>query len=185
MSGTPLARRLRRVVVWALALGLLVALPVGGQQRISVELWFAALAVWLLTGLAITLVRAAPPHGGRRRSLVPAVSRWIAGLRRSRATDETQLKDHRYIEALVKRAITNERSHSRRLRPRLKTLADYQLYLRHGIDAASDPAGAVALQQQILGDTAWLLDPAVNDRVPSLDELDRFLRRLIPGDDPI
>lgn len=171
-------RRLLRIVVWALALGLLLALPVGGQQRVSVELWFTALAVWLLIGLALALIRAAPPHGGRSAGLLPVLARWLARLRRRSEPDASKLKDHRYIEALIKRATANERSHARRLRPRLQALADYQLFLQHGIDPHTDPAQAVALQEQRFGDTAWLLDPAVTDRAPTLDELDRFLRRL-------
>lgn len=176
-------RRLLRITTWALTLGFLVALPVGGQQRISVELWFTALALWILIGLALALLRAAPPDGGRRPSLLPVVGRWFSGLRRRSEPEITQLKDHRYIEALIKRSIANERSHARRLRPRLQALVDYQLFLRHGIDASADPAQAAAAQQRIFGETAWLLDPAVTDRAPTLDELDRFLRLLTDDED--
>lgn len=176
-------RRLLQTAAWAATLGLLVAVPVGGRQRISVELWFAALALWLLIGLAVALLRAAPPHGGRPASLVPFLSQWFADLRRRSGPDVSQLKDHRYIEALIRRSVGNERSHARRLRPRLQVLVDYQLFLRHGIDAAADPAQAVAAQQRIFGDTAWLLDPTVTNRAPTLEELDRFLRRLNDHDD--
>ncbi len=177
------SRRLRRIVAWALALGLVVALPVGGQQRVSIELWFAALALWLLIGLTAALLRVAPPYGGRSAGLVPALTRWLGALRRRSEPDRSQLKDHRHIEALIKRATANERSHARRLRPRLQALVDYQLFLRHGIDAATDPTRAVAVQRRLFGDTAWLLDPAITDRAPTLDELDRFLRRLNDADD--
>lgn len=171
-------RRLLRITAWALTLGLLLALPVGGQQRVSVELWFAALSLWLLIGLTIALLRAAPPSGGKSASLLPFVARWLARLRHRPDTESSQLKDHRYIEALIRRSVTNERSHARRLRPRLQAITDYHLFLRHGIDSTSDPVQAVAVQNQLFGDTAWLLDPTVTDRAPTLDELDRFLRRL-------
>ena len=117
------ARRLLRIIIWALALGLLVALPVGGQQRISVELWFVALVLWLLIGLAIALLRVAPPYGGRSATLLPGLARRLAGLRRRSEPEVSQLKDHRYIEALIKRSIANERSHARRLRPVPRTSA--------------------------------------------------------------
>lgn len=171
-------RRVLRIVVWALALGLLVALPIGGQQRVSVELWFVALALWLLIGLAGSLIRAAPPRGGRSAGLLPVLAHWFAGLRHRSTPEVSQLKDHRYIEALIKRATGSERSHARRLRPRLQALVDHQLLLEHGIDPKTDPRQALALQEQRFGDTAWLLDPAVIDRAPTLDELDRFMRRL-------
>jgi hypothetical protein len=178
-EGRPLTgRRLLRIAAWALALGLLVALPVGGRQRVSVELWFTALALWLLIGLAVSLIRAAPPRGGRSAGLLPVLARWFARLRRRSAPESPQLKDHLYIEALIRRATVNERSHSRRLRPRLQAIVDYQFLLQYGIDSNTDSTQAIALQQQRFGDTAWLLDPTVTDRAPTLDELDRFLRRL-------
>lgn len=177
-------RRLVVIAAWALGLGLLVALPIGGQQRVSIELWFTALALWLLIGLSVELVRAAPPHGGRTAALLPVLGRWLAKLRRRLEPDEPQLKDHRYIEALIERATTNERSHNRRLRPRLQTIVDYQLELRHGVDSSVDPVRAVALQRQLFGDTAWLLDPNVTNRAPTVDELDRFLQLLNADDDP-
>ena len=168
--------------MWAVALGLLLALPIGGRQRVSVELWFTALSLWLLIGLAMALLRAAPPHGGRSGELVPTLTRplrrWLKRLRHAPEPDNGRLKDHRYIEALVVRATSNERSHARRLRPRLQNLVDYHLSLRHGIDRATDPHQAGIVQQQLLGDTAWLVDPTVTDRVPTVRELDRFLRRL-------
>ncbi len=175
-------RRLGRIALWALALGLVVALPIGGQQRISVELWFVALAIWLLIGLAAALVRAAPPHGDRRAGLFPAVTRWLARLGSRTGSEATVLKDHRYLEALVKRAVNNDRSHARRLRPRLQAIVDYQLFLRHGIDPATQPQQALAVQRRLFGDTAWLLDPTVTDRTPTVAELDRFLR-LLDADD--
>lgn len=179
------SRHLVRVGLWGATLGLLVALPVGGQQRVSVELGFMALALWLLTGLAITLVRAAPPHGGQTPGLLPALTNWLTRLRSGAEPDGSQLKDHRYIGALVMRATTNERSHARRLRPRLQTLVDYHLFLRHGLDRAANPTQAAAIQDQLFGDTAWLLDPAVIDRKPTLAELDQFLRRLNDDSDLI
>ncbi len=184
LEPTPMTgRRLLRIAAWAFMLGLLIALPVGGQQRISVELWFTTLALWILLGLALDLVRAAPPHAGRPASLLPVLGRWLAVLRRRPEPEIPRLKDHRYIEALIKRSVANERSHARRLRPRLQALVDYQLFLRHGIDPSADPAQAVAVQRRMFGDTAWLLDPAVTDRTPTLAELDGFLRRLNDDED--
>lgn len=177
-------RRIVRIAAWAAALGLLVALPAGGRQRISVELWFAALAVWILTGLAVALIRSAPPAGGRSSSLIPAVAHWLRRLRRTAAPDGPQLNDHRFIEALVNRAVTNERSHARRLRPRLQAVVDHHLELHHGTDDATDPVKAAAIRNRLLGDTAWLIDPSVTGRTPTLDELDRFMDRLTGGDDP-
>jgi len=172
-------RRLLRIAAWALALGLLVALPVGGQQRVSVELWFTALALWLLIGLAVSLIRAAPPRGGRSAGLLPVLAQWFTRLRRrSAAPESSQLKDHLYIEALIRRAIANERSHARRLRPRLQAIVDHHFLLQYGVDSNTDPTQAIARQRQRFGDTAWLLDPTVTDRAPTLDELDGFLRRL-------
>ena len=171
-------RRLLRIALWALALGLAVALPVGGQQRLSVELWFVALTVWLLIGLAATLIRAAPPHGGRRPWLFPALTRRLTGLRRRTELDGSMLKDHRHLEALIMRAVGNERSHARRLRPRLQALVDHQLFFGHGVDPTTQPRQASATRHRLFGDTAWLVDPTVTNRAPTIDELDRFLRLL-------
>lgn len=176
-------RRLLRIAVWALALGLVIALPVGGQQRVSVELWLVALTVWLLIGLAATLVRAAPPHGGRRPWLFPAFTPWLKGVRRRSQPGGSTLKDQRHLEALITRAVGNERSHARRLRPRLQALVEHQLFFGHGVDPTTQPQQASAIRHRVFGDTAWLVDPTVTDRAPTIDDLDRFLRLLNDDDD--
>ena len=52
------------------------------------------------------------------------------------------------------------RAHAKHLRPRLMSMAHHFLPIRHGIDPVRDPERVAAL----LGDEAWLIDPAVTDR---------------------
>ncbi len=175
MTGRATGRRLLRLALWAAALGLLITLPLRDQQRISVELWFAALATWILFGLATDLLKVSPADRRPTAGLIPVLARRA---RPATRPDDDQLTGHRYLEALVMQATGNERSHARRLRPRLQALVDHHLQHHGGIDRGAEPTEAHLIQQQLLGDTAWLIDPAVTDRRPTLEELDRFLQRL-------
>ena len=165
------SRPLATAIAWSIGLGLLVALPLGAQRRISIEIWFIGFTVWFLVNLAIGLMRAAPPTSTSNidlRGWLP--ERW----RRRKTNDLSQLRDQRAIEGLLIRARDNERSHDKQLRPRLQDLADHFLGIDHRGDKPPDPAVA----DKALGEVAWLIDPAVTGRSPTLAEIDLFLDRV-------
>jgi len=171
------ARQLALLLTWAVGLGFLTALPLGVRQRISIEIWFITLVLWTLVSLVLALMRAAPLSSTSHVDLRPWLpDRW----RRTRDDMESQLRDHRAIEGLLIRARDNERSHSRQLRPRLESLAGHYLPLRHGVDPSSDPSAV----SQVLGDVGWLIDPAVDDRRPTFEQVDRFLDLTVGPLDP-
>lgn len=162
--------RVAGTVVWGLALGALLAAPFGGdEQRLSVELWLIVTAVWLAWSVARRTIAAAPVAPGELRGL----------LRRRRSAPAIQPKQPRELlalEGMIIAARDHERAFAHRLRPRLRDAVDHSLRFEHGVDAANDPSKA----EQILGPSAWLVDPQVDDRKPTLAEIDELLDLLEP-----
>ncbi len=158
-------------VFWAVLLGTLIALPLGRQRQLSVELWLLAVSVWLARATVLGLLARAPAHVGK---LQPAWT-WRRQGSEGLIPRPRQMAS---LEGLVLSARDNDRSYALRLRPRLRRLVDHHLRVRHGIDPDHEPDRAAA----VLGDVGWLVDPAV-DRRPTLAEIDRLLDRLLepPG----
>ena len=68
----------------------------------------------------------------------------------------------------------NDRAFTQQLQPRVIALADHFLPVTHGIDRHTHPERA----QHILGDVGWMIEPHVNHRKPTFEELDDLIDRL-------
>lgn len=155
--------------LWAVGLGTALAFATGEQRAISIEIWLVGFSLWFAGATLGHLLRDVP-------SFPP---RLIALIRRPRR--EAAVADHRPfglrgLEGLLIRARDHERAHVMQLRPHFTAIADHYLPRHHGFDPASEPDRV----QDVLGDVAWLIDPAVTTRAPTLDEMESFLDRLIP-----
>ncbi len=144
-------------------IGLIIAVALSGDDLISLQAWLAATVVWVGGRLLWDFISGASPQPAelvfawsrrrRERRVLAGPSGLIA------------------IGALLRNAQNNPRAHTNHLRPRLQALARHHVSIRYGIDLEHDPDRAAAL----LGEVAWLIDPAVVDRSPTLAEIDRFL----------
>jgi len=150
-------------VVQGGVVGLLFAVALRGDNLISARAWLAAAVVWVAGRLLWDFVSTA--------SVEPAelVVAWSRRRRRRRAVYSPS--GLHAVRTLLTRALSDPRAHTNQLRPRLLELARHHISIRHGIDLDDDPDRAAAL----LGEIAWLIDPAVVDRTPTLAEIHRFL----------
>jgi hypothetical protein len=155
------------IVVRAAILALILALPFSGSELVSVGVWLA-LAVALV---GVNLLRYVITVAEVEPAQITVAWTWRFRRRRRPRQVDRRPREVRAIEGIVVSAVDNSRVHAIRLRPRLSELADHFLPIRQGIDPASDPARANAL----LGDVAWLVDPDMSDRIPTVHELDKFL----------
>ncbi len=157
-------------VLWALFLGALLAAPFGGdERRVSVELWLIVTSLWLAWSIARRTIAAAPMGSSELRGL----------FRRRRRPPPNDLNRPRQLMALEGMLIAgrdNERAFAHRLRPRLQLAVDHCLRFEHGIDTGAEPAKAA----ELLDRSAWLVDPAVADRKPTMAEIDQLLDLLEP-----
>ncbi len=156
-------------VLWAAVLGLLVALPLGQQRQVSVEVWLIAFSAWLALSTILRMLDLVPVSPGRLRGL------WR--IRRPSEPQASRLpRPLLALEGTVISARDSQRAFALRLRPRLKSLTDHHVRTHHGIDAENDPAAALA----VLGPLAWLVeadtDPDTADRMPTLDEIEQLLQ---------
>lgn len=154
-----------RLVARAAMIGLFMAILLSTGQRVSAEAWLAAAAVWIAWSLVVQALQVAAVEPAR----IVVFWRWRP--RRASFAASTRPRSLRSLDGLLRRAQANPRLHAYRLRQRLAALAAHHLRVRRGIDLDRDPARGTAL----LGETAWLIDPAVTDRAPTLTEIDTFL----------
>lgn len=157
-------------VLWAAALASLLSLLTGDQQAVSIAIWLAGFSVWFAAITLLRLLDHVPLAPGRLMALV----------RRKPKTGgpvDRRPRELRSIEGLLIRARDNERAHRQQLQPRLATLADHFLPRQHGIDPKREPDRAAAL----LGDLAWIVDPASTGRSPTIEEVARFVGILHPN----
>jgi hypothetical protein len=153
----------------AVALGAVVALPFGPERQISVDLWIVATAGWLLIALVAQLSKVAP--------VTPPSLR--APWRRRPEPEERSVQVPRELTTLggtILRATDTPRMFGLQLRPRLQRVVDHGLMSRHGIDAELAPERAA----RTLGDLAWMVDPEVDDRSPTVAEIEELLDRVLP-----
>lgn len=157
--------RLVFILFRAAVLGILVALPLSGDEFISAKVWVAATAVLATTALLVDVVTKA--------ALQPATINlaFTWHLTEPRQHGNHYLRELRSIQATLASAQHNDRSFVNRLRPRLEALAEHFLPIRQAVDPKLHPAKAQAL----LGDVAWLIDPAVTSRSPTIGEISKFL----------
>jgi hypothetical protein len=147
--------------------GLGVAIALSQGQLVSLRVWVFAGTTILVGSALVQLVLEA------RVSVSPMVPAWWP-IRRARPGETGSIRSLRALEGIVRDAARNPRVHTLRLQPRLTEVAQHYLPLTHGIDLEHDPE----LAHEILGDVAWLIDPSVVDRAPTVDELDRFVHRV-------
>lgn len=168
-------KRLLVLVVTTGALAFAIGQPLGGEPRLSIRLWVALTAAWLLGVLVTRLLGHLPVAGGA--SMLPSLRRFWP--RRRRLTPSGTAAGLRAAAGLVKRAGENPRTHHNQLRPRLLALADHATPRR-----ATDPHERTRELIAAAGDAGWLIDPAVSDRTPTTDDIDRFLDRIHIADRP-
>ena len=159
-------RRIISIVLRAAILALILALAFSGSELVSVGVWLAFVVALVGLSLLTHVIRVADLEPAQ----IAVAWTWRFRHRRRRQVDRRP-HELRATEGTVLSAMENSRIHANRLRPRLTALADHFLPLRQGIDPRSDPTRATAL----LGDVAWLVDPDVSDRIPTVHEIDRFL----------
>ena len=146
----------------AVVFGAFVGIALSGDDFISAPVWLGGAAVAVVAILLRDFLKVS--------SVEPAtlVSAW--SLRRPHRTNSGP-PGLLNIHDLLVNAIATPRSFMIHLRPRLVELARHFLPLRNGIDFEHDSEQVA----QLLGDVAWIIDPAVLDRSPTLAEVERFL----------
>lgn len=155
-------------LVMAVSVGGVLAILTGERRAVSLRIWLAACAVWFAVATLRRMFEYVPLMHVQFR---PVLTR----RRTSAAESSRRIRDVRALEGLLLRSRDNERAFRQQLQPRLIDLAQHFLRLHHGVDCEREPHKAAAL----LHDDYWLIDPSVEDRVPTLDDVDRFMGRLI------
>lgn len=164
-------KRLLSLIAWSSVAAFLVAAFAGDDQTVSLRIWLVAFFCWFGGGLLLRLFSSVPLVPSRHRLLVVRSSDGDSAPRAS-------LHDFRSLESLLVRSCENERTYRQQLRPRLITMADHFLQVHHGISRTTHPERAAA----VMGDVGWLLEDndAAPAPAPTLDDLDRFLDRILP-----
>jgi len=156
-------RRGAFILVTAGVFGAIVGIAFSGSDLISARVWLGGAAVIVV---AILLRDFLAISSVERATFVAAWS-----LSRPHRTVSDGPPGLLNIHALLVNAIATPRSFTIHLRPRLVKVARHFLPLRNGIDFEHDPDQVA----QLLGEVAWIIDPAVLDRSPTLAEVERFL----------
>lgn len=170
MSNRTLTKRaMFSSLLWAIGLGTTLSLATGQNRAISIQIWLVGFSVWIAAITLLHLLGQLPMFPRRllamlriRRNKTAPVDRRPFGLRG--------------LEGLLIRSRDQERAHTLQLRPHLSELASHYLPRRHGIDPTTEPDRVSSL----LGDVAWLIDPDITTRAPSLDDIEVFFDRLLP-----
>lgn len=161
-------KRLALVVFATGTLALAISQPLDGEPRLSVRLWIALTAAALFAILVYRVLDHLPVPGGTSR--LPSLHRfWV---RRRSLTPSGTAAGLRAAAGLVKRSTDNARTHHSQLRPRLTALAEHAVPRR-----ATDPQQRLKELIDATGDAGWLIDPTV-DRIPTTDDIERFLDRI-------
>ena len=156
------------IAFWALTAGGVIAILSGENRAISLRVWLATFALWFAWSAVKALLVVAP------RWPVPSLG-FLQADKEPLFHDDDRLREVRALHALLLRSRDNERAYGQQLRPRLIALSDHYLLVKHGVDAAREPARAAS----VLGDLAWMVDVDDHERAPSLDEVDRLLDYLM------
>ena len=163
-------KRLVLAVTTAAGLALAISQPLDDQPRLSVRLWIALTAAAVATLLIVEVLSHLPVERGP--TWFSAIRRWW--VRRRYIEPSGAAFGLRAAAGLVARSTENVRTHNNQLRPRLLELADHTIPRR-----ASSPDDRLQELIDAAGDTGWLLDPAIDDRTPTIADIDRFLDRLL------
>ncbi|RZV45661.1 MAG: hypothetical protein EX269_09305 [Acidimicrobiales bacterium] len=160
-------------LTWAAIAGLAVAVAFSRGELVSLRVWIFAATITLVTSGVAQLIAIA------RVSTTPPIPAWWP-LRKRAAVDRGVIRDVRALEGIIRGAPDNDRVFTLRLQPRLIEIARQYLPITHGIDPGLDQPAA----RTTLGDVAWLVDPEVTGRTPTLAELDRFLDIVLDNSPP-
>ena len=155
-------RRIALILVTAGVFGAIVGIALSGDDFISVQVWLGGAAVAVVAILLRDFLTVSSVER------VTFVSTW--SLRRPHRTN-SRPPGLQKIHAQLIDAKTSPRAFAIHLRPRLVELARHFLPLPSGIDLEHNPEQVA----QLLGDIAWIIDPSVLDRSPTLAEVERFL----------
>lgn len=166
-------KRLVVLVARSALFALVIALPLGDGELVSVEIWLAVTGALIAAGLLRQILTVAPVEEARM-----AVA-WSWRRTRPANGPDHRPRELRAIEGIVANAQHNPRAHDSGLRPRLTALAGHFLPIRRAVDPQRDPSGV----RDVLGDVAWLIDPAVLDRSPTVGEIDTFLDMILAEHD--
>ena len=163
-------KRAAFMFVTAAVFGAIVGIAFSGDDFISAKMWLGAAAVTVVAILVRDFLTFSTVE---HATFVSAWSR-----RRPHRTKSGPPSLHN-IHAQLVNATTSPRSFTIHLRSRLVELAHHFLPLRRGIDFENDPDQVA----ELLGDVAWIIDLAVQDRSPTFAEVERFLDlTLVDGD---
>lgn len=155
-------KRTVRILVIAGGVGIFFGVVLSGDEVISARVWLGAAAMTVIAILLRDLLAASSIERTR------FVGAW--SLKRTDSTSSGP-RGLQNIHSLLVNAANNPRTYGIHVRPRLVELAHHYLPIRRGIDVEHDPHQV----GDVLGDVAWLIDPAVQDRAPTAAEIERFL----------
>jgi hypothetical protein len=164
-------RAIFSALLWAIGLGTVLSLATGQNRAISIQVWLVGFTAWIAVITLIHLLEQVPVSP---RRLLAVIQR----PRKRPAAPDRRPFQLRGLEGLLIRSRDQDRAFTLQLRPHLSELAAHHLPRRHGINPAAEPDRVADL----LGNVAWLIDPAVTTRAPSLDEVETFFDRLLPAD---
>lgn len=157
-------------VIAAGALALAISQPLDAEARLSVRLWIALTAAAMAGLLLVELLGHLPVPGGPNP--VATLRRWW--VRRRRIEPSGTATGLRAAAGLVARSTENVRTHTNQLRPRLTELADHAVPRR-----TTGTDDRIRELIEAAGDTGWLIDPTIDDRTPTIADIDRFLDRML------
>lgn len=160
-------RRAVGAIAAVLLVSMVIAVTFSEGSFISIRIWLTSSVIGITLVLVVRLVAAAEVEPAR----VMVAWRWRP--RSRRPTPLGGVPGLRSTETLMVNAPRDLRAHVNQLRPRLIELAEHHLPPARPGDSIDGPRRTTAL-----GDVAWLIDPTINDRAPTLDEIDRFLDRV-------
>ena len=152
-----------RLTINAVVVGLFGAVALSDGDLISVRVWLVVVAIGITGLVLVELIEVVEFEPVR---LSPLLRVLRASSRRRRGG-----RGERSVEVLVVTAQRDARLYSSRLRPRLKAIVDHFAPLGPGLDARRQPEDG----RELLGDDAWLVDPDITDRAPTIAELERLL----------
>ena len=164
--------RLLRGVGRAVVAGLLVAVLASQGDVVSFRVWFTTAAVVIVVDRVAHLLESARVEPA---TLAPAW--WPFRRRRSNQRSRANIGELALLEGITRDALEHPRVYALRVRPRLQAIAEHHLPITRGIDVSTDTDRA----RTAMGELAWMLDPTVVDRTPTLTELERFLDLVEPN----
>ena len=168
-------KRITLAATAAAGLALAISQPLDDQPRLSIRLWIALTAAGIAALLVVQVLSHLPVDRGP--AWFSAIRRWW--VRRRRIEPSGTAFELRAAAGLVARSTENVRTHNNQLRPRLLELADHAVPRR-----TVDPDDRLQELIDAAGDTGWLIDPTIDDRAPTLADIDRFLDRVLDAGVP-